>query len=242
MTKQAAGATIKVITSGGFVAVYRAVLPEFEQSSGINVDTGFGASEGGGPKTIRNQLANGAKADVVILSREGIHKLIEDGRVVAESETRLATVALGVFVRTGSPKPDISTDAAFRKALIDAGRVASPSSTCGLYLRDTVFPKLALPDTVELTLVYGGTGAAEALRSGKANISIGPVSELIQETGVDTVGPLPPGLQLVQTFAAAIVSDSQAPEAAKRLIDFLSSDSDSLRAAIKRAGMDFPSL
>ena len=73
--------TIKVIISGGFAAVYREVLPEFERTTGIKVETGSGASEGTGPKTIRHQLANGIKADVVILSREGLRKLIEDGRI-----------------------------------------------------------------------------------------------------------------------------------------------------------------
>ena len=82
--------------------------------------------------------------------------------------------------------------------------------------------------------------SGRTLRAGEADISIGPVSELIQEAGVETVGLLPPNLQLVQTFSAAIVSDSQVPGAAKRLIDFLSSGSDSLLAATKRAGMGWP--
>ena len=88
------GTTIKVIISGGFAAVYRDVLPEFERSTGIKVETGSGASEGTGPKTIRHQLANGTKADVVILSREGLRKLNEDGRIHAGSDTGLATAPL----------------------------------------------------------------------------------------------------------------------------------------------------
>ena len=72
---------LKVILSGGFSAAYRDLLPEFERSTGITVETGSGASEGVGPQTIRYQLAHGAKADVVILSREGLDKLIEDGRI-----------------------------------------------------------------------------------------------------------------------------------------------------------------
>lgn len=232
--------TIKVIISGGFAAVYREVLPEFERSAGIKVETGSGASEGTGPKTIRHQLANGTRADVVILSREGLRTLTGDGRIRAGSEAGLATAPLAAAVRTGSPRPDIGDDFALRQALIDAGDVVAPSSTSGQYVRDKVFPKLNLPDTVRLTLEARGTEAAEALRAGRANFSIGPTSELVQETGIELVGLLPPNLQLVQTFTAAIVSDAKAPEAAKRLIDFLSSDSDILRAAIKRAGMGRP--
>ena len=83
--------TIKVIISGGFAAVYREVLPEFERTTDIKVETGSGASEGTGPKTIRHQLANGIQADVVILSREGLRKLIEDGRIRVGTEAGLAT-------------------------------------------------------------------------------------------------------------------------------------------------------
>ena len=242
MTGQATTATrtIKVIISGGFAAVYRDVLPEFERTTGIKVETGSGASEGTGPKTIRHQLAHGIKADAVILSREGLQKLTEDGRIRAGSEAGLATAPLAAAVRTGSPKPDIGSDSALRKALIDAGQIAAPSSTSGQYVRDKIFPKLTLPDSVRLTLEPRGTDAAEALRSGKANFSIGPTSELVHETGIELVGLLPPNLQLVQTFTAAIVGDSQAPDAAKRLIDFLSRDTDLMLVAIKRAGMERP--
>src|SRR4051794_36409606 len=215
--------TIKVIISGGFSAVYREVLPEFERTTDINVETGSGASEGTGPKTIRHQLANGILADVVILSREGLRTLIEDGRIRVGTEAGLATAALAAAVRAGSPKPDIGNHAAFRKALIDAGRVVAPSSTSGQFVRDKIFPKLDLPDTVRLTLESRGTEAAEALRAGKTNFSIGPTSELVQEPGIDVVGLLPADLQLVQTFTVAVVSGSQKLEAAQRLIDFLSS-------------------
>ncbi|WP_456797808.1 substrate-binding domain-containing protein [Bradyrhizobium sp. USDA 4473] len=230
--------TLKVIISGGFAAVYREVLPEFERSTGIKVETGSGASEGIGPKTIRHQLAHGTQADVVILSREGLRALIEDGRIRPGSDAGLATAPLAAAVRTGDRKPDISSDLALRNALIDAGRIVAPSSTSGQFVRDKILPKLNLPDTVRLTLEARGTEAAEALRAGRANCSIGPTSELVQESGIELVGLLPADLQLVQTFTAAIVNDAKAPEAAKRLIDFLSSDSDRLLAAIKRAGME----
>ncbi|MBS0529287.1 MAG: substrate-binding domain-containing protein, partial [Proteobacteria bacterium] len=169
--------TIKVIISGGFSAVYRDVLPEFQRRTGIEVETGSGASEGTGPTTIRHQLANGTRADVVILSREGLQNLIKDGRIRAGSESGLATAPLAAAVRAGSPKPDIGTDAALKNALIHAGQVVAPSSTSGQYVRDKIFPKLNLPDTVKLTLATRGTDAAEALRIGKANFSIGPTSE-----------------------------------------------------------------
>lgn len=229
--------TLKVILSGGFAQVYREVLPDFEKSTGIKVENGSGASEGDSPQTIRYQLAHGAKADVVILSREGLQKLSEDGRIQAGSEAGLATAPLAAAVRAGSPKPDISTDELFKKVLINAEQVVMPGSTSGQFVRDKVFPKLNLPASVQLTLVPRGTEAAEFLRSGKANLSMGPTSELIKEPGIQVIGALPDDCQIVQTFTAGIVNDAENPEAAKRLIYFLTTDSDHLLGAIKSAGM-----
>jgi len=229
---------LKVIISGGFAQAYAAVLPEFEQQTGIKVETGSGASEGIGPKTIRYQLAHGVTADVVILSREGLHKLSEDGRIRPGSAVGLATAPLGAAVRSGEPKPDITTNGSFRQAVIHAGQVVMPGSTSGQFVRDNVFPKLDLPKSVTLTLVARGTESAEYLKAGKANLSIGPTSELVNVPGIDFVGALPNDYQIVQTFTAGIVDNAQNSEDAKRLIEFLSNDSVNLLKAIRMSGME----
>src|SRR5580692_12506703 len=95
----AATAQVKVLMSGGFSGAYEQLLPEFEQTSGIKVTTGSGASQGSGPQTIGAQLANGVTADVVILSREGLEDLVGAKRIVAGTEMDLARVGLGVAVR-----------------------------------------------------------------------------------------------------------------------------------------------
>src|SRR6516164_6018008 len=105
----AASAQLNVMISGGFSGAYEQLLPEFERTSGIKVTTGSGASQGTGPQTIAAQLARGVPADVVILSREGLSELIAARRIVAGTDVDLARVALGVAVRAGTPKPDVST-------------------------------------------------------------------------------------------------------------------------------------
>ena len=230
--------SLRVILSGGFAAAYREVLPAFEQSTGIKVETGSGASEGVGPNTIRYQLAHGAKADLVILSGEGLATLIHDGRIRQGSAVGLATAPLAAAVRSDEAAPDVGTDASFRQAVIASGRVVMPGSTSGLYVRDQVLPKLGLPQTVEVDLVERGTDAVEALRSGKANLAIGPTSELANQPGIQTAGELPGDLQLVQTFTAAIPRGAEHPELAARLIAFLSSDEAS--AALRKSGMKRP--
>jgi ABC-type molybdate transport system substrate-binding protein len=103
------GGTMNVLISGGFSGAYEQLLPEFERTTGIKVATGSGASQGAGPQTIAAQLARGVPANVVILSREGLSELIAAKRIVAGTDVDLARVPLGVAVRAGTPKPDVST-------------------------------------------------------------------------------------------------------------------------------------
>src|SRR6202789_3960583 len=124
---------MKVLISGGFHGPYNALLPEFERASGIKVATGSGASQGTGPQTIAAQLARGVPSDVVILSREGLGELIAANRIVAGTDVDLARVPIGVAVRAGAPKPDVSTVEAFKQVLLKAKIVAVPGSTSGIW-------------------------------------------------------------------------------------------------------------
>src|SRR5947209_14481426 len=116
----AASAQVKVLISGGFSGPYEKLLPEFERTTGMKVATGSGSSQGTGPQTIAAQLARGVPADVVILSREGLAELIAAHRIVAATDVDLARVPLGVAVRAGTPKPDVSTVEAFKQVLLNA--------------------------------------------------------------------------------------------------------------------------
>src|SRR6201986_2910816 len=112
-----APAQLNVLISGGFSGAYEQLLPDFTRTSGFTVTTGSGASQGSGPQTIAAQLARGVPADVVILSREGLTELAAAKRIVAGTDADLARVGLGVAVRAGTPKPDVSTVDAFRQVL-----------------------------------------------------------------------------------------------------------------------------
>jgi molybdate transport system substrate-binding protein len=226
-------AQLKVIISGGFSTSYQELLPEFERSSGISVTTLSGASQGKGPETIAAQLSRGVAVDVAILSREGLTELIAAGRIVAGSDVDLATAALGAAVRAGTRRPDISTVAAFKQALINARLVAVPASTSGIYLTDELFPRLGI--TPNARVMPRGSQSAALVASGDADIAIQPTSELARVPGLDYLGPLPDELQLIQTFCAAIIAGSKALAAAKQLIAFLTSER--AGAAIRNNGM-----
>jgi molybdate transport system substrate-binding protein len=226
---------LTVMMSGGFSLTYRQVLPEFERNTGIAVTTLSGASQGTGPKTIKSQLEQGVDADMVILSREGLDELTAAGRIASGSEVELASVPLGAAVRQGSAKPDISSVDALKRALLSARLVALPGSTSGIFLKDEVFPRLGIADKVASKLFARGVESTGALAAGEVDLAIGPVSELVNQPGIELVGPLPDDVQLVQVFTAAITSTAHNSEQAKRLIEFLASDRST--TAIKNSGM-----
>src|SRR6266566_2967692 len=140
----AAVAQINVITSCGFSAAYREIIPEFERTTGITVTTTAGASQGSGPNTIGAQLRRGVAADVIIMSREGLEELIAEGRTHPGTATNLAMTPLGMAVRAGAPKPDISTVEAFKQTLLRAKSITFASSTTGIYLTTMLFPRLGI--------------------------------------------------------------------------------------------------
>lgn len=229
-------AQLRVIISGGFSTAYQRVLPEFERSTGMTVTTLSGASQGKGPETIAAQLSRGVPVDVVILSREGLTELIAAGRITAGTDVDLARAALGAAVRSGARKPDIGTVEAFKQALVSARVVAVPASTSGIYLTTELFPRLGIADKLSMKIMPRGAQSAALVASGDAAIVVQPISELLHVPGLDFVGPIPAELQLIQTFAAAIVAGSKQVEASRQLIAFLASDR--AAAALKDNGME----
>lgn len=229
-------AQLEVMISGGFQGPYTAMLPEFQKATGIAVTTKSGASQGSGPKTIKAQLASGTTADVVILSREGLAGLTKEGRIIPGTEVDLGITPLGLGVPAGTPKPDISTMKSFIDSLIKAQRIVVPGSTSGIYLTQELFPRLGLSEQLLVTMTERGSEATTLLAAGEVNIAIQPSSELVNVAGVDYVGRLPNEIQLIQTFAAAIIAGSTRREAAEQLIQALSSPNAAQH--IKNSGMD----
>lgn len=228
-------AQVKVIISGGFSTAYAQVLPEFEESTGIKVTTGSGASQGDGPLTIASQLERGAAFDVVIMSREGLENLKAAGRILPGSDVDLATAAIGVAVRAGAPRPEIGTVEGLKRALLGAQTIAVPQSTSGIFLLEKVFPRLGV-DRSRIKATERGSQAANLVATGEADIVVQPVSELMSVPGIQYVGVIADELQLIQMFCAAVVKGSNEVEASKQLIAFLSSER--ATATIRTNGME----
>jgi molybdate transport system substrate-binding protein len=231
-----ARAELNVMISGGFSLAYRELLPAFERSTGIAVATASAASQGTGPNTMKAQLERGARADVVILSREGLSELMAAGRIVNGTDVSLARVPIGAAVGQGKPRPDVDTVDAFKRTLSDARSIAVPGSTSGIFLLNDVFPRLGLADKVSVKVGARGTEATAMVAAGEADIVLAPVSELVNVPGIEFVGRLPQEVQLLQVFAAAIVAGSDHLDEAKRLIEFLASGQ--AAGAIEKSGME----
>lgn len=229
-------APLNVLISGGFSGAYEELLPQFERTSGIKVTTGSGASQGSGPQTIAAQLARGAPADVVILSREGLTELIAAKRIAAGTDIDLARVPLGVAVRAGAAKPDVGTVDAFKQILLKAKTVAVPGSTSGIWLATDLFPRLGIAEQLNVRAMPRGSDATGLVASGGAEVAVLPVSEIVHAAGVDFAGSIAAEIQFVQVFSAAVVAGSAAIEGARRLIGFLASAD--AAEAIRNSGME----
>ncbi len=224
----AAAADVRVMISAGFFQVYSQLVPAFEKQTGHRVITTRGPSMGDSPEAIPTRLARGEPADVVIMDGKSADRLAMQG--VLTGTTRLARSQVGMVVKAGAPKPDISSAEAFKRTLLGARSIAYSDSGSGTYLSKTLFPKLGVADQIagKSRKVRGppsGEPVAAVVARGEAEIGFQQVAELIHVPGVTYVGPIPAELQEDFSFAAGITAKSQEQAAAAALIRYLRSPS-----------------
>lgn len=232
------GATqIKVVTSGAFTAAYLELVPQYEQATHDKVATEFGPSMGTTHNAIPIRLDRGEAIDVVIMAAPALDDLIKQGKVRADSRVELVQSKIGMAVKAGAPKPDISTVEALKRTLLAAKSIAYSDSASGVYLSTELFPKLGIADQIK-----GKSRKIEAdpvggvVATGEFEIGFQQISELRPVKGIDIVGELPPGAQRITVFAAAIPLTAKNPEAAKALIQWLASPA--AYTAIKKSGLE----
>ena len=234
---------IRVMISAGFYGVYAELGPAFERATGHRLITTRGPSMGDSPEAIPTRLARGEMADVVILDGGAADELAKKGVVRAGSKIDLALSQVGMVVRAGAVKPDISTVDAFRRVLLAAMSIGYSDSGSGTYLSTTLFKQLGVADQVlgKSRKVRGppsGEPVAAVVARGELEIGFQQVSELLHVPGVTFVGALPAELQPGFTFAGAITTAARQPDAALALLRFLASPE---TAAIKaKAGLAQP--
>jgi molybdate transport system substrate-binding protein len=228
---------LNVMSSGGFTAAYRQLLPEFERSAGAHVTTSYGPSMGTAPDAIPVRIARGEPVDVVIMVGAQLDKLIGEGKVVATSRVDLGKSMVGMAVRAGAPKPDISTVDSFKKALLDAKSIAYSDSASGAYVSNVLFKRLGIADELApKSREIPSEPVGNVVARGEAEIGFQQVSELLPVNGITFVGPIPAELQKITVFSAGIATSSKEPELGRTLLRFLSSPD--ARAAIINSGLE----
>jgi molybdate transport system substrate-binding protein len=228
---------VRVMTSGGFTAAYLELAPIFERASRDKVVTSFGASMGNTPESIPNRLKRGEPVDVVILAAPALDELIKDGQIEAGSRRDLVRSSIGMVVRAGANKPDISSVDALKHTLLEAKSIAYSDSASGVYISTEMFQRLGIADQVmSKSKKIEGERVAAVVARGDAQIGFQQVSELLPEPGIDYVGPLPPQVQRITIFSAGIAVGAKHPGAARKLIDFLASAA--AAPVIKKSGLD----
>ena len=236
----ASAADVHVMISAGFYGVYAELGPAFERVSGHHLITTRGPSLGDSPEAIPTRLARGETADVVILDGASADELTRRGLLQAGSKVLLARSQVGMVVRAGAAKPDIRSVEEFRRVLLAVKSIAYSDSASGVYLSTILFPKLGVADQVagKSRKVRGppsGEPVAAVVARGEAEIGFQQVSELINVPGVTFVGAIPSEIQPDVSFAGALTSRAQQPDAARALVRFLASPE--AAATILKAGL-----
>ena len=219
----AAADELRVMTSGAFTAAFLELRPELERRLNSAVVTAT-TTMGTGSDSIPSRLARREAADVVIVADDALRALVAEGAILADSRVELARSAVGMAVRSGAPKPDISTLDALKRTLLQAASIAYSSSVSGRYLSTELFQRLGIADEVlpkSRRIDSERVGAVVA--RGDAEIGFQQISELLPEPGIDYVGPLPPGAQRVTVFSAGVAAHSANIAAARALIQLLAS-------------------
>jgi molybdate transport system substrate-binding protein len=213
----AAAAEIQVIASSAFREVYLELVPQFEQMHKQKVVASFSSS----PDIMKRAKA-GESADLFILASGSVDELIKVGKVVPGSRVDLAKSGMGIAVRAGAPKADISSSDAVKRVLLAAKSIGYSGGASGAYVIELV-QRMGIADELKPKLRQAppGVPVGDLVARGEVEIGLHQMSELLPVAGIDILGPLPADIQQFTVFAAGVSTGAKTPDAAKELVKFL---------------------
>jgi molybdate transport system substrate-binding protein len=230
----AAAAEIKLISAMALHATWLELMPLYEKASGDKVTIVWSPG-----LEVARHVESGEKADLAVLAAAGVDDLIKKGYLAEGSRVPLVNSLVGIAIRPGAPRPDLSTVASFKQSLLDAKSIAMSAGTSSLYLRK-LFRNMGIAKEMDAKLFRPASGRAEnvsnVLRRGDADLGFQQVSELIDEKGIVLVGPIPSAVQEVTVWSAGLYRDAPQPERAKALIRFIKSPA--AASILKKHGLD----
>ena len=220
---------IRVLSTLGVRAVLEALAPAFEQANGCTVARAYDSSV-----ALMQRIAAGESADAAVVTAAAIDALIAQGKMTARTD--LARSFVGIAVRKGAARPDISTPEAFIAALRNANSIArSKTGASGLYFAGLI-ARLGLEDALAPKMIAWDGIVGKLAARGEAEIAVQQISELMQADGIDIVGPLPDALQSVTVFSAGVFKASRQAALAAAFVADLAAPAHA--ALIRQKGME----
>lgn len=224
---------IRVLASIALKGIYLELAPRFESESRCKL-----ATEWAGADPVLKRIQAGEGADLVIAPAKVIDELIASGRIAGGGRVDIARCGVGVAVRRGAPRPDISSTETLRRALLAARSIAHSSGPSGVYLAD-LFRRMGIAEAIaaKVTQTPPGTFVGEVVARGEAEIGFQQMGELLHVgPGIELVGPLPPEIQNITVFSGGVHTNARQPGLARALLEFLSAPAAAV--VIREKGME----
>ena len=222
-------ADIKVMLSAAFKEAYLELVPRFERATGNKVSTSWVASV-----QMMSRLKGGEAVDLVILSGDSLDELVK-ARIIADRQD-IAKSGVAAAVRSGAPKPDISSAEALKRAVLAAKSVVYSTGPSGIYLIG-LFERMGIADQIKSKVrQVQGEPAGAVVARGEAELGFQQMSELLPVPGIDIVGPLSADVQKITVFSAGVHRKAQAADAARALIRFFKTPA--AAPVIRQKGME----
>jgi molybdate transport system substrate-binding protein len=210
---------VRVLSTLALMGAVRGLAGRYQAAGGARIDADFAPTLG-----LLDRLRGGETADVVILTRQGLDDLVNQGSVVASSCVDLARSFVGIAVKAGAAHPDIATEPALRAALLGARSIAySRIGASGIFFAQLI-ERLGIASEINARARIIPSGLTAALLvSGEADLAVQQISELKQVAGVEVVGPIPRELQTAAVFSAGRWAASAKAAQADALLKYLAS-------------------
>lgn len=215
-TAYAQAAELNVLASTALKATLQGLGPKFETATGNKVTFSFAPAA-----VLKGRIDEGAAFDVAILTTPQIEALASAGKVDGANHPVVARGGLGVSMRAGASKPDVSTSAALKSMLLNAKSIGFNGQGASRKGIEGVFDKLGVTEALRPKIRLLTTTAAEGVASDEVEVGLGPISEILATPGAELVGPLPPDVQSYLVLSAGLSTASQNPDAGKAFVKFL---------------------
>lgn len=229
------GVSLRILSVPPMRGAMSVLLAQYQKDTGNKVTIDYFT-----PGPMMERVQRGEEVDILIVAKDLSTTLQNQGKTAASTETDLAKVGMGVFVRRGELKPDVTSVDNFKRTLLAAKSIAyiDPASGApgGIYL-SSLFDKLGIgSDLKPKTKLLGPSGAEKAVAAGEVELGLSQITVILAEPGIELIGPLPAEVQNYLQFTASVAMNSKQPEAGRALLRYLSAPE--ARAAMREKGYE----